>query len=221
MTIAVLIPYRPDTPERAAIQAITRRLWGHIGVEVVYSDDGLTGDLFSYARAVNRARKRTTADVLLTYNVDALPIGRDRLDALDTLLTGGTPWAAVFEGQVRFTQEQTEMLIRGVDPAEVGEPAGDYSPGREALLAIRADVWDELRGWDERYVGWGPEDLAMWHILTHLYPEGRQEPSEGPFRSLWHPLVTRRAFHDLTQVWEEQRQITDPVALRAWYLARP
>lgn len=218
MTLAVLAPYRADTPHREAIQVTTRRLWAEQGVEVVYADDGLDG-LFSYARAANRARKMTDADHLLIYNVDALPLPSAALAALEQVLSDA-PWSVVFEGQRRFTPAQTEWLLRGATPEQVGEPGGEICWGREALPAVRASVWDELRGMDERFIGWGAEDLAFHHVLRELFPTGNDQPRFGLFRSLWHPDTPRSASPTNYGMWDRYRGLTG-AALRAFYLGRP
>lgn len=219
MSLAVLIPYRPDSIHRERIHSCTTRMWATnpAPVEVLYCDDGLDGELFSYAKAANWGRANSDADVLVTYSVDALPLPAKALQELETLLMAGTPWAAIFEGQRRFTADQTERLLGGY---EVGEPAGEICPGREALLAVRADVWDAVRGYDERFVGWGPEDLAFHRVLKTLYPDGQDVPQHGLFASLWHPPVTRAAFPALQELWHSYPAEGDVDAMREFYLNR-
>jgi hypothetical protein len=97
---------------------------------------------------------------------------------------------------------------------------GDVAMGREALLGVRADVWDDLRGYDERFIGWGPEDCAFHYVLRTLYPAGCDNPTEGLFQSLWHPPTSRDAFGKLDRLWRMYQRHTDPGILRAWYLSR-
>lgn len=217
MSLAVLAPYRADTAQRQRIQARTRELWSEQGIEVVYADDGLNGPLFSYARAANRARQMTDAKVLIVYNVDALPLPAYALDSLEALLVGGTPWSVIFDGQQSFTPEQTEFILAGQD---AGPPRGLKAMGREALLAIRADVWDDLRGMDERFVGWGPEDLAWHRVLKTVHPDGNDIPAYGLFQSLWHPDAPRNAFPDNDRLWKTYLA-HDAATMRDFYLGRP
>lgn len=222
MTLAVLIPFRPDTPWRARIQATTSKLWERTDLQVVYADDGLDGPLFSFSRAANRARAMTDADCLLVYNTDALPLSVASLDRLHKDLAAGLPWSVLFDGQRRFTRHQTRQILNGDTPESVGAPAGEVSMGREALIGIRADVFDSLRGYDERFVGWGWEDLAFHLVLRTVYPDGCDTPAEGMFQSLWHPEVTKEAWPANGQIWQTYQPHTATAdAMRGFYLDRP
>ena len=216
----MLVPYRPDTERRERIFETTSRLWARHGCEVVVADDGLSGDLFSYARAANRARAMTDADILIVYNVDALPLPAASLKRLHHLLSSGTPWSVIFSGQQRFTMDQTFRLLAGEEPTDVGPAEGDVFAGREALLAVRADVWDDLRGMDERFIGWGPEDTAWHHVLRTVAPEGCDTPAEGLFQSLWHPEAPRSAFTTGMRLWQTYPSNVDGPTMRTWYVSR-
>lgn len=226
MSLAVLIPYRPDSPHRELIYGYTSRAWATLvwstqGVEVVHEGDELTGR-FSLPRAANRARAKTTADNLLVYSVDALPPAADTLLQLDRDLSAGLPWAVVFEGQQRYTPEQTAELIDGLDVEAVGPPGGEICEGREAIVAVRADVWDALRGMDERFRGWGPEDRAFHQVLCAVFPTGRDVPTGGLFASLWHPDAPRTAYRANERLWLKYPPVmAGAKVMRRFYLSRP
>ena len=54
------------------------------------------------------------------------------------------------------------------------------------LMAIRRDAW---YGYDERFIGWGFEDVAFQISMTTLI--GEQSRIEGNLYHLWHPLAAR------------------------------
>lgn len=216
--LSVLIPYRPDTERRARLHVYTSRLWAGSGVQVVYHDDGLPG-LFSFSRAINLARKQATGKYLLSYSVDALPPSPDTLGRLMATLESGFPWVAGWRGQIRFTEWQTQMLLNGGSTeAAVGPPSGGICLGREALIAVRADAWDELGGYDERFVGWGPEDKA-WHLaLKTVFPAGCDSPTEGLFKTLSHPSTPRTQLAANIELFREYvRRAVNPAEFRKWY----
>lgn len=192
MNLAVLIPYRPDNEHRTRIHAFTSKLWAHTGLEVHWPSDDLTGP-FSLARAANLGRHMTDADAVLIYGVDHIPPSPEHLTTLMERLNAGCPWTFMHTGQHRYTEEQTEALLQGATLADVGDPAGTKAYGMSFAVAVRTDVWDYLRGMDERFIGWGPEDGA-WHAVLNAYrPDGNPRPITGRCPALWHPVVSTYA----------------------------
>jgi predicted glycosyltransferase involved in capsule biosynthesis len=53
------------------------------------------------------------------------------------------------------------------------------------VLAVPRALWDAVGGFDERFVGWGFEDLAFWSACTAL--AGGFERIPGRMIHLWHP----------------------------------
>lgn len=195
-------------------------MWKSCGLEVIYESDGREG-LFSFSQAINRARRRATGDCFLSYSVDALPPSNDTLARLMVML-GSTPWVAGWPGQIRYSEMQSQAIINGAAPEKVGDPVGGISLGREALVAVRANVWDELKGYDERFIGWGPEDRA-WHLaLKTFHPNGWDAPFEKYFRTLSHPTVPRTALKANIQLFKEYRRFVtnNRQDFRRYYLSR-
>jgi predicted glycosyltransferase involved in capsule biosynthesis len=59
------------------------------------------------------------------------------------------------------------------------------------MLAVPRKLWDEVGGFDERFVGWGGEDNAFWHACTVI---SGAEPARVPGYAyhLWHPAASNK-----------------------------
>jgi GT2 family glycosyltransferase len=62
-----------------------------------------------------------------------------------------------------------------------------------SVVVVRRDLWDELGGFDERFVGWGQEDVAFAQAARVLDGEPIRIP--GPVWHLWHERSADRNEH--------------------------
>jgi predicted glycosyltransferase involved in capsule biosynthesis len=64
-------------------------------------------------------------------------------------------------------------------------PSGVVTPNTfSGVTAIPRGLWDAVGGYDERFVGWGWEDLSLWSACCAL---AGYERVPGPIYHLWHP----------------------------------
>lgn len=187
--MSVCIPWRSDHGWRETLFDWVRPAWESTGFHVCVGVDDDGGPI-NVSRALNRARTQSIADVLVIASADHIPHAEAVREAADAARIHG--WASVFTATAGITREATEAIISGrrinVDQAITGEV-----PFCTALLAVRADVWDGIGGWDERFHGWGCEDTAFRLVLETLYPS---PPQLTPRRTiaLWHEAASRERF---------------------------
>jgi predicted glycosyltransferase involved in capsule biosynthesis len=72
-----------------------------------------------------------------------------------------------------------------------------------SLIAIAADLWDRVGGFDERFEGWGWEDVAFRLACETLL--GPMVVLRGVLWHLWHPTDPNREAHNA-----ENRQRLEP-----------
>lgn len=186
--ISVLIPWRSSEPERVRAWEFLRPLWEQLDVQLCVADDGLTGP-FSVARAINRARRMASGDMLVLYGADHIPPDKARLDWIADRLQAH-PWTAVY-GSVRiFNPHGTDLIIHGWDPADCFGWTHTTIAMCTGILAMRTSVFDDVGGMDERFRGWGAEDSALRFVLRHLHPDGN-DTGEGELWSLFHHEAPR------------------------------
>jgi hypothetical protein len=143
------------------------------------------GRRFSRAAAFNRGVEQASSNVVVLTNSDVI-VDHNTLDKAIALArkTGVTVYP--FTRYAELTEEcSREWLERGDEPCyDVAYEMGDESVG--PILCIRRDAYQEAGGMDERFTGWGFEDVA-WEITsrTLLGPSRRVE---GTAWHLWHPF---------------------------------
>ncbi|HEX7160534.1 MAG TPA: hypothetical protein VF223_04765 [Trebonia sp.] len=183
MRLSVLIPWRSDDPDRIRAWEFNRARWQALDVELCVADDGRTGR-FSVPMAVNRARALASGDGLLLFGADHIPPSPEKLEWVRARLEA-MPWSGVYAETRAFSRRATQKIIDG-RPPETLHTQSQLICVAEGVVAVRADVWDDVGGEDERFQGWGAEDSALRFALKTLYPEGTLA-GEGTLYALFHP----------------------------------
>jgi hypothetical protein len=84
--------------------------------------------------------------------------------------TGGT-------SAPKSTDDDMDILVERTNPISWS-----------CCIVIPRAVWDDLGGFDERFRGWGFEDMALQSIVVGLYGHER---IAGDVYHLWHPIARR------------------------------
>jgi hypothetical protein len=102
-----------------------------------------------------------------------------RVDAISDALYGGGPTTA---GQDARALADALLTVR---PDMLDSAVERTTPiSWSCAIAIRRDAWDQLGGFDERFRGWGWEDMAFQSAACSLVGHER---IEGDVFHLWHP----------------------------------
>lgn len=137
---------------------------------------------------------------------------------------------------VRLAHESNRLVAAFTEIHEVGKDdtfdllRGDYAPNhapatkvrtapmetQSVMLAVPRNVWEQVRGFDPKHVGWGGEDNSFWYACT--VATGQPLRVEGPAYTLWHEPATRE--HQRTNAarygqYRKARTLADVHRLRA------
>lgn len=193
MRVVVLVPRRSDGGPRDELWEYTKAWWRQSPWPVYEGchDDGP----FNRAAAINLAALEADRDGRWDVAVvaDADVIGDP--GALQTAVT-----RAVFETKVVLPYERyvplnaayTAGLVRGGDyefiqwKSNVASPPGVMAGTHvSSLVVVPRMIWDELSGFDARFVGWGGEDRAFVYAAERLFTVERIDTEVF---HLWHPV---------------------------------
>lgn len=174
MRVVTLVPRRADASHRD-------RLWAWLKPRLPFRvfeghhDDGL----FNRAAALNSASHQAGEwDVAVVNDADCLVPTRQVRAAVELAADTGRLVMA-FDTYNYLSKHGTAWLLEGLieDPASV--VAWSDKIGNSPCAVPRA-LWDEVGGFDERFVGWGYEDVAF------VAQCGEPLRIEGPLYHLWH-----------------------------------
>lgn len=201
MTRAVfLVPRRNDGGQRDRLWAYCRARWERLFPDVKVYEGHHDSGPFNRSAAINTAAELADADgrwdLGIVIDSDVL-LSRSQVQAaLDRATeTGRVTW-----GHRRWRGVREDATLRILaDQADLGDDldrdALDLIVERtnplswSCCIVIPRAVFDDLGGFDERFKGWGFEDMAFQSVVCGLYG---WERIEGDVVHLWHPRSEER-----------------------------
>lgn len=192
--LAVLIPYRTEAGSwNQGLADVVSADWASEfpEVQVIWgTDGGEPGSILNYSWAMKVARSMTKRKLILNAEFDQLPPDRwSLISAIRALLRQDLPWVRPYRNRQLATEESTHQYLEDQSASLVS--AGQI--GAMATNIVRAEIWDELGGYDPRFTGHGGfENGAFRRALRTLYPNGRRLGNDGPF-ILWRPDTVKMA----------------------------
>lgn len=217
MKVAAVIPWRPGQPDRERHHAVVRaRLRDMLpGALHLDADSGHTP--FSRAGSRNRGAALATAagaEVMVVCDADTIPEPGPLHAAVVQAAADGrlhTPYTR-FLG---LTEDGTRDYLSGRPAPECGIDL-DYGFSVGGVFVIRPDAWWSAGGMNERFTGWGSEDVAFRRAADTLL--GKTRRHEGTIVHLWHP-PSPRSGPDVDGGWDLAARYAEaegnPAAMRA------
>lgn len=189
MKISVLIPYQPDGGARDRAFAWVRERYLSLWPDAEVCVGRYEERPFSRARAINRAARRAGGDVFVIADAD-LAFEPAVLSASLELLTRHA-WVIPFTS-VRYLTEAGTARLLGEAPTCALNVAPDET-WRElcgsvgGINMVPRRHFEEVAGFDERFVDWGSEDLAFAAAMNTLC--GPLARVFARVAHLWHPYI--------------------------------
>jgi hypothetical protein len=193
MRTVILVPRRAH-PERDKLWEWCRARWQAILPDVSIYEGHHDDGPFNRSAAINRASRLADADgrwnVAVVIDADIF-IRRSQVEqAIATARqTGMVTWAHRRWRGIR--EDWTPRILRDhrdfgpeIDRDDMDLFVERTNPiSWSCCIAIPRQVWDDLGGFDERFRGWGFEDMAFQSIICGLYGHERVQ---GDVYHLWH-----------------------------------
>jgi hypothetical protein len=180
--VAVVVPYRPGCPHRAAAWAWLHNRYEQAGYEVATAPGPAGG--WCKARAVNDAIHQTTDDILVIADAD---VWCDGLAAAVDAVRDGARWAIPHHTVHRLTEASTAEFMRGETPSDRAEKPYKGRAGG-GMVVITRTLWEHVP-MDPRFVGWGGEDDS-WNLAVSA-AAGKAPRFNADLWHLWHPPQAR------------------------------
>lgn len=195
---AVCVGFRPidnagGAARRATLSLVKEAMFSHFEHVSIATDGEDPWEPFNRSKAKNNAARaaREMGDydprqVLVFADADTYaPLHQVQL-AVQAVAENATEICFAHNGQGLYL---THGITRGMGAGGIPGPF----PG--GIFAIRRDAFETMGGWDEKFVGWGHEDISFLYAATKIFGYRTMlsnHPSIGPFfkLDLLHPRIT-------------------------------
>ncbi len=226
--ITLLVPFRSDSEGRTQIWAWLESYWKYelpAATIIMGSDDNVP---FCKTAAVNKAFNIAKGNIVVILDADCYLPGNVITWCARAIRRaerhGDKLWYIPYRHFYRLTEEATLGLL-GTDPAQpfqVGDPPppwevevtrnSNYGHWFGALIQVMSrTAFVAAGGMDERFIGWGGEDVSFMNAVDTLYAPHRT--TRNGVLHLWHPHVGTEHFE---RKWDGQQEPggNNPLALR-------
>jgi hypothetical protein len=230
MNVRFLVPWRSDDEYRDKLWDFTRDRWERDFPDIPIVVGSSPKGAFNRSAAINDAAQGDW-DIAIVLDADVMCEPDQVRRAMVTAATTGHLTFAFSEYR-GLTPHMTAKVLSEAPPQNRWGPEPQWqSPEvwnkgvrfrsqvhESSVVVVRRDLWDTLGGFDERFVGWGQEDVAFAHAARVI--GGHQIRIGGPVWHLWHArsidrnnlLPSYRANQELGQRY---RDTTSAEAVRA------
>ena len=138
---------------------------------------------FNRGRALNQAVASFATEIVVINDADALCDQAQVLEAV-RLAREAPGYVFAYTLYLRLSEHVTAALADYIEALEAPAEWGMVNAPSGSCSAIRRDDYRRIGGFDERFAGWGYEDLE-WNMRCDRYANGcRRVP--GELRHLWH-----------------------------------
>lgn len=216
--ISLLVPFRPnpDDPRRTDAWNWLWRYWNNElpEAEIVIGRD--RSHPYCKTRAVNNAARRARGDIFVILDADVDYLGPNIQSCADRIRAArdrGEPlWFIPYRHVYRLTWPATQMVLQSdpANPLRIPSPPPDpwvesmegsshgHRYGAMIQIMPREAFW-AAGGMDERFCGWGGEDVSFARAVDTLY--GPHKTIEADVVHLWHPQIGQNY---TTKMWHGQ-----------------
>jgi glycosyltransferase involved in cell wall biosynthesis len=187
----ILVPRRADNGHRDQLWAALKPRWQRLHPEWDIVEGHHDEGPFNRSAAINRAAAQAGEwDTAVVIDSDvALPPDNVYAAVETAQETGRVTWG--HRQWVGLTENATKRLL--LRPSDLADPV--FAPRERDIdrtnpiswsccIAVTREAWDRIGGFDERFRGWGWEDMAFQSVACGLVGHER---IEGEVYHLWHP----------------------------------
>jgi predicted glycosyltransferase involved in capsule biosynthesis len=205
--ISLLIPFSSKDPVRQDTFEWLLEYWSYELPDAEVIVGKCKSKIFCKGEALNNAVGKSKGKVLVVLDADAYMDGEVLDKCADTILEelayGNKMWYVPYRNLYRLTKEATELVtssdpwdsfrfptsmdLEYVEDKDIGYRSKYGARYGAMAMMFPREAYDILGCFDERFKGWGGEDIALLRAIDTLF--GKHKTSNNDIYHLWHPMI--------------------------------
>ncbi len=184
--VSVLIPYKPDNGQRDTVFEFVKKFYAQLMPQVELCIGSSNSKLFSRSQAINAAAKQATRDIFVIADSDIIYNPEMLIQAIEHVKQYA--WVVPYTEVIDLNRDVTENLLKSEVTWPIngeGEPRKWVNTG--GINVIPRKNFQKVRGFDERFIGWGREDDAFTIAMNTICGPFYRMPTS--IYHLWHEKV--------------------------------
>lgn len=200
--ISILVPFRPDDGIREDNWVYCWRWWNrflppneHFEICV----GSCEGEDFNRSKARNEAFEKSSADLLIIADADTIPDQIPLAMAIARVRSGEVPWSVPYKWYYNLSTEYSEHVKASADFTKPDTASSLFSYEHKVISwagvnIVPREAYEKVGGYDERFVGWGHEDVAFRIKLDHEWGHHHRQEAGNAYH-FWHPINKNETFN--------------------------
>lgn len=201
--ISLLIPFSSKDPIRKKHFKWLLKYWKHELPDAEIIIGHSKSEIFCKGEALNDAVRKSTGKVLVVLDADAYISGKVIERCANRIFEdiNNHLWYVPYRRLYRLNKYITEKIINSnprhpyrlplpINPDYIENKGHSEKYGNRygaMLIILPREAYNTIGRFDERFKGWGGEDIALLRTLDTLY--GKHKTVNTDIFHLWHPML--------------------------------
>jgi hypothetical protein len=188
--VSVVIPFRSDDNgprDRIATWVLNRYRSLIAGEAILAEEPEPAHTYFCRSHAINNGVRQAKHDIVLISDADAVYYPDALSKAIEELQY--RTWVIPYRRYRELDEVSTEIILRSSpaeDPTQWAKSKAEYFGSNASLILTTKEAFWNVGGFDERFIGWAPEDQAWAAAMETINgPPARVQTRD--MLHLWHP----------------------------------
>lgn len=225
--LSVIIPFSSKEPIRKRNFKWVLKYWMNELPNAEFIIGHTSSMPFCKGEAINEGIRKSKGHVICVLDADAFMnspfvIRYCAEQIMEELKEGRHFWYVPYRELIKLSEEATEKLVKrnprthpllflsadDIDPTMSFKYGNRYAA---MVIVFPRAAYDKIHNLDERFVGWGGEDVSLLKALDTLW--GKHKTVDTTVYHLWHPTIGRN-YKDRMWVGQVELEANNKLAVR-------